>query len=328
MKKTLLNSVAPMLLFAMLLTSCKKETETIVPSGQDTASDSFFGNNSCRLTRIWYSPDAYVGLHYNNRGLADQWVTHYSDNTEEVYNIQYDFLGRMKKAVYTYEGELQNTIRFFYTGRNLTKEIWYDANDEVYMTVNDSYNWLGQVTKRENTLGVKVLFFNDLNGNTPVIKTYIDNELSVLYNYTYNQPNKNPFKAIPGVPLGFPYMELTFSSWWETSEKATEYADGIATVLYADDPAQTVLNFGNHHTLSALFTYDYINEESNSFLFDYENCGGPQDNGGNTTYRPATIPGKRNSHELLLELNRVLRSGKNGNEIKENLSKLKAAFNK
>ena len=53
-------------------------------------------------------------------------------------------------------------------------------------------------------------------------------------------------------------MELTFSTWWETSAKATEYTDGVATILYADDPSQTVLEFGERHSLTSILNYDYI----------------------------------------------------------------------
>ncbi len=326
MKKRLLNLTSLMLLGILLLTGCKKEVEPATHVDQAATENGFSGINNCRLTKIWYSPDAYVKLHYNSHELADKWITHFSDNTEEVYDIEYDASKRIKKATYSYAGEFLNTIRFFYTGRNITKEIWYDPAGEEFMTIYDSYNFLGQITKRENTLGVKVLFSNNLIGNTPRIKTYIDDELSVAYEYTYYQPNPNPFKAIPGIPFGFPYMELTFSSWWETSEKATEYIDAVPTVLYADDPSQTVLSFGYRHTLTSIFDYDYINEESRTTGFEYENCGSVHN--VPTDSRPAQYSGKQQSRSILLELSRAMHTGKNSKQIKENLVKLKATLHK
>lgn len=322
MKQRLLNLTSVMLLGILLLTGCKKEVEPLTTADQTGTENDLLGIKSCRLTKIWYSPDAYVKFHYNSHGLADKWITHFDDNTEEVYDIEYDASRRMKKATYSYEGEFLNTIRFVYSGRNITKEIWYDPAGDVYMTIYDSYNFLGQITKRENTLGVKVLFSNNLIGNTPRIKTYVDNELSVAYEYTYLQPNQNPFKAIPGIPFGFPYMELTFSAWWETSEKATEYIDGEPTVLYADDPNQTVMTFGNHHTLASLFDYDYFNEESRTTSFEYENCGSIY-NVQNSPSIPIQSAVKQHSRSIKLELSRAMHNGKNSKEIKENLIKLK-----
>ena len=323
--KQFLSIAVTLLLASALLTGCKKEIETLAPSSESTAGNLVHADCNCRLTKLWFSDVAYVGLHYNNRGLADQWVTHYDDENIETYNIQYNG-GRMKKAIYDFNGELQYTIHFYYTGNNITKEVWKDPTGNVYMTIYDSYNWLGQIVKRENTLGVKVLFFNNIFGNTPEVKTYINGELSVAYEYSYNQPNRNPYRAIPGVPFGFPYMELTFSTWWETSQKATEYTDGIPTVLYADDPSQTVMGFGECHSLTSVLNYDYINDYSYNTYFEYENCG--NHNGNDKSVNPKTSkkfnPAK-SAGELHLQINRILKSGKTGEEIKRNLGQLKAS---
>lgn len=322
MKQTSVYYAVSLLFVFVLLTSCKKNNEKWEPLAENTSGRGIHGDCDCRLSKLWFSDVAYVGLHYNNQGLADQWVTHYDDANIETYNIEYQG-GRMKKAVYDFNGELQNTIYFYYTGNKLTKEVWNDADGNLFMTTYDSYNSLGQIVKRENSMGVKVLFYNNSIGNTPLIKTYINNELSVVYEYSYNQPNRNPYAAIPGIPFGFPYMELTFSTWWETSQKATEYIDGVPTVLYAVDPSQTVLGFGECHSLTSVFNYDYIYNESYSTTFDYENCGTHPGNykysnsGTSKKFNPAKSTGA-----LHLQINRIL-NGKNGEEIKRNLRKLK-----
>ena len=113
MKKTFVSIAVSLLFGSILLPGCKKETEGIVASEESAARNGICGDCHCRLTKLWFSDVAYVGLHYNNRGLADQWVTHYDDENIETYNIQYNG-GRMKKAIYDFNSELQYTIYFIF----------------------------------------------------------------------------------------------------------------------------------------------------------------------------------------------------------------------
>ncbi|MEP7163745.1 MAG: hypothetical protein ABI741_03575 [Ferruginibacter sp.] len=322
-----LITLSTVLVFNLLVfTGCRKEelntTQDNATSEDMLSTDKFW--SECRLTRLGYTTiDFYHQFKYNNKGLAREWRVHYEDGTEDIYKLEYDQLNRLKKATDYYDGALFNTIRFFYTGNKVTKEIWYTPAGDIDFETYNTYNWLGQLVKRENTNGAKTIFSPTIIGNTPLFKLYFDDELYMVGEYTYHQPNKNPWRAIPGVDYGFPYIALDFTNWWESSEKITIYEDGIPTVIYAYDPAQTVMSFGQQHSLSSVFNYDYVNELDETYVFDYENCGRGQHHDPGNSSKTIKPSGHSMQSHLLSEICKTLRNGAKANAVKEKFRQLK-----
>lgn len=257
--------------FAMLIviSSCQKSiTESNTEAVAKVPDASL--KNKCQLTHMALEGFDFR-FHYNSKGLADEWQVDYGTGIPDVYTMEYNNNNRLSRGWYHYDGFLLATIDFVWIGNRLTTEIW-DYSGFPF-EVENIYDVKGQIIRREISYGFTAKTQYSPNGNILVRDILIGDELIQRRDYTYNQPNKNPFLAIQGLPYGFPFISFDFSPWWETSEKITEYSAGSPLVTFDEDPAQTVMHIGFQNYPAAVDHFDLVNNSPVLFSFEYQNCG-------------------------------------------------------
>jgi hypothetical protein len=270
----------------LAISSCQKSiTETKDEVAAKSLPDEML-KNQCKLTHMALEGFDFR-FHYNSKGLADEWRIDYGTGIPDVYTMEYNNDNHLTRAWYHYDGELQSTIDFEWTGNLLTKENW-DYSGFLFDVVN-TYNIKGEMTGREVSYGYSIVSEHSPNGNAPIRDIFFDGELFYRGEYTFNQANKNPFLAIRGIPYGFPFLTFEFTKWWETSEKQTYYFDGDPFVVLDEDPAQTSVQFGFQNYLSGVTHFDVVSNSNIPFGFEYQNCG-PE---GNAPTRTNSSPAQQ-----------------------------------
>jgi hypothetical protein len=252
------------------ISSCQKSvTETKDEVATKRLPDGIL-KNQCQLTRM--NVEGFDNqFHYNDKGLVDEWTIDFGFDFPDVYTMEYDNDNKLSRAWYHYDGQLFATINFEWTGSLLTKENW-DYSGFLFDVIN-IYDRKGQMIKREASYGHSAIAEYSSNGNIPVREIYFAGELQQRNEYTFYQPNKNPFLAIRGLPYGFPFVIFDFSKWWETSEKIIDYTSGSPVVAYDYDPAQTVMQIGFQNYPTLVTHYDLVTNTIVPYSFEYQNCG-------------------------------------------------------
>lgn len=276
MKKNYLKHIGPVLLAVLLVSSCQKSTiekpSAIKESTEEAArkSPNASQKNRCQLT---YGVDAnsYPNwFHYNDKGLADEWRIDFGDGIPDVYTMKYDKWNRLIHADEHIDGILFSTIDFVWTGNNITKEYW--NQDGFLFDVVNTYDKKGQMITREASYGYRGEMEYSRNGNIDRYFVYYLDELISFDILTYNQPNKNPFLAIQGIPYSFPYVSNLWGKWHETSDIYTIYDNGTPIVILDTDPAQTVMQLTRRNYLSSVTFFDRVSQSFVTRNFEYENC--------------------------------------------------------
>jgi hypothetical protein len=274
MKKFFFIHVTMFFALLIVFSSCQKSITESSTEAETKVPDASL-KNKCQLTAM--NLEGFNNrFHYNTKGLADEWKIEYGDGIyHDVYTLSYDNNNHLSRALYHYDGLLQAIIDFVWTGNRLTTERW-DYSGFPF-EVENIYDVKGQIIRREISYGFTAVNQYSPNGNILVRDILIGDELIHRGQYTYNQPNKNPFLAIQGLPYGFPFITFDFSPWWETSEKITEYSAGSPFVTLDEDPAQTVMHIGFQNYPAAVDHFDLVTNSLVLFSFEYQNCG-PQGN--------------------------------------------------
>jgi hypothetical protein len=84
----------------------------------------------------------------------------------------------------------------------LTREHW-DVGGFFQFDYINTYDKHGRIIKRETSNGYYAMIEFSPQGNHLRDVVYFGDEVLASDDYTYNQPNKNPFTAIPGLPYAF-----------------------------------------------------------------------------------------------------------------------------
>jgi hypothetical protein len=270
-------------LAGLLISSCQKESKEQNPEIA-VQSAKTKPKNECRLVASNVNDAfsfAYDTYHYNSLGLCDVWTDN-SSFGNNVYNQRYDANGRLVGSEWNYEGSLITTIEFTYQNGRIVKESWYwagttDLYDEIWFT----YNARGQIVKNESFVNDwyaetkyapdgSVLSGEIIFGGSPYFSFY----------YTYNRPVKNPYLAVTGIDMFFPYYTPSaFSSKFRhAAEKEIIYDfDGSPLVMFDYDPAKTTWEVGGQNYALSNDCYDPLSNGWYNYSFEYENCG--SDNG-------------------------------------------------
>jgi hypothetical protein len=270
MKQKIFIPALIFLVSLLAISSCQKSvTETKDEIATKGLPEGIL-KNQCQLTRM--NVEGFDNqFHYNDKGLADEWIIDFGTGIPDVYTMEYDNDNKLSRAWYHYDGQLIAMIDFEWTGGLLTKENW-DYSGFLFDVIN-TYDRKSQMIKREMSYGHSAIAEYSSNGNIPVREIYFAGELQQRNEYTFYQPNKNPFLAIRGIPYGFPFVLFDFSKWWETSEKITYYSGGSPFVAYDYDPAQTVMQIGFQNYPTLVTHYDILTSNTVPYVFEYQNCG-------------------------------------------------------
>ena len=283
MRKYLRSSTASIGFFVLfLLTGCKKEVAeptSINPQEEEAISENFsgkFGRNSCRLKTLDWATVGIWQFHYNEKGLADQWIINYGPDLPLHTNAMiYDNQNRLIQSNEVYFGS-NYEYRFYYIGKRLTRltrtniDFPDDATDFTF-----TYNWKGQNTRQDDNIHDQhVLMYYDAIGNCTQTDLYFGSDLIFSDLYTYNKPVRNPKSQIPGVDVGFPFYGTggITDKWWFTSNKTIIYDNGNPILFNDYDPFKTRIKSGNKHLPITASYFDRVTESTVDITFDYDNC--------------------------------------------------------
>jgi len=282
MKKNLLMNLTFIFFAALLLSGCKKSIEetTEVATEESTKSKQVKDKqldpkkNECQLT-FGYDHGGFPNyFHYNSMGLVDEWRI-VRPEMQYIITMTYDNKNRLSTASFP-DHDFLVSIEFVWSGDRITREHW-DVGGFFQFDYINTYDRHGRIIKRETSNGYTGIIEFTPEGNHLRDVLYFNGELLQSDDYTYNQPNKNPFTAIPGLPYAFLYTNPYQSKWYATSNKFIENYTGNPVVVLDTDPAQTVMEFGFRHYLSSVTYYDRVSETFMTRNFEYQNCG-PQNN--------------------------------------------------
>ncbi len=282
MKKNLLN-LSLALFVALFTTGCQKSmqetTEEATVEGMQSkmakAKQSDPKKNECQLT-FGYDDGGFANyFHYNSMGLVDEWRIDRPE-MQFIITMAYDSKNRLSTASFPDPFIGLINIEFVWSGDRITREHW-DVGGFFQFDYINTYDKHGNIIKRETSYGYSTIIEFSPQGNYLRYVSYFDGEPLQSDEYTYNQPNKNPFMAIPGLPYPFLYTNAYVSKWYATSDKFTLYENSNPVVLFDTDPAQTVMETGFQHYLSSATYYDRVSGTFMTRTFEYQNCG-PQSN--------------------------------------------------
>jgi len=219
--------------------------------------------------------------------------------------MKYDNDNRLSHADWLFDGALYSTVEFVWSGKNIIRENW--NQDGFQFNVVNTYNPKGQLIRREVSYGFRTEIEYSPNGNPISYFAYFADEPFGSDILTYNQPNKNPFLAIHGIPYGFPYIAWVFGKWHETSDIFTDYSTGTPIVGLDTDPAQTAMQLTHQNYLSSVTFFDRVRQSFMTRNFEYQNCG-PANNASSITANslpgPNLTPGKMLTKRFPLLLGR------------------------
>jgi len=270
-------SFLTLMLATVLIGSCKKELNTPTAQTAEILGVSNHANveSKCRLVFLDWPTSSTWQFHYNEKGLADQWIIDYGFGSPlHINEMTYDDQNRMIQSKEVYFGG-NYVIDFFYENNRVSRlrrasADFPDAMQDFIYT----YNAKGEnIRQDDNVNDIHVLMFYDAMGNCTTTDLYFGDLLAYSDNYTFEQSTRNPELNIPGVTIGFPFYGGSFISnkRWFTSNRTVILPNGTFNEY---DPAQTEINEGSHHFPLTANYYDLISQARINMTFDYENCNG------------------------------------------------------
>ncbi len=272
-----------MLLFSLLLFSgCRKETTEATASEKATASNLASSDNlhfnKCRLAYLDW-PNFYTWkFHYNEKGLADDWIIDFGDGFPRHHTMEYDKKNRLIKSHEHYNNTIY-TYHFTYTVNRLTKVTWSNNTIDEKGEILFAYNRKGQMIRQDAIPNdVHVRMFYDPIGNLTRSDIYLGSELYLSDLYRFDNSVRNPCLTISGVD--YPFAFLGGGLWnkqWFTSNRTIIYDNGSRFLLVDYDPSKTIIKAGYQHYPIAASYYDNATEGPAIFTFKYENCNGNGD---------------------------------------------------
>ncbi len=285
MKKNFLKLISSFLLAGLIITGCQKEKTALNEEidGQSTAARSEKAGG-CRMTVYDYYDGIgdYHSIDYFSykNGLVDEWLTFYGS----LFKMEYDSKRKLTISR-VYDGEtLSYTIHFIYEKDKVVKEIWYDGNtQQVADEVSYFYNQKGEMIRNQSIAYDNYVLYTYTKQGYLESWFYHEGGLPLTKaEYTYHDPNKNPYEAKPGIEYSFPYSNAAFLAGkrWYSSEKITVYDEGGNSFVYYDlDPLQTTWQSGSQNYPLRANYVDILSGASIINTFEYENCS--RDNNNN-----------------------------------------------
>jgi hypothetical protein len=276
MKKNHLKLISSFLLAVLFIAGCQKEAKESTESNALVNSANKARENSCRMTVQDWPTIGRWEFHYNDKGLADEWIIDlgygmvnetmiYNDNDKLIQAIE-DFFGEP----YIYD--------FFYTGNKLSHVKRTSFNNPADFTdFQYIYNSKGQITRQDDDVNDQHIIMDyDAIGNCTKTDIYFGTDLIYSDEYTFNLPSRNPRAAVPGVNTGFPFYGVAgFTDKKNfSSNRTTIYDNGIPFLLNDYDPAQTTINTSNHNYPVSADYFDLISQGNINVTYEYENCNG------------------------------------------------------
>lgn len=257
----------------LFLAGCQKDVQEPAGSinGEIESSDSRLHSN-IRFTES-NSEFGIIRFDYGKKGLLDTWEL----VDAASYAHDYDKWGRLKKSkAYDADGSLVNTIYFFYNKKGqMDHEKWYEGDtwnltDEVF----HQFDYKGRAKYFESKIQdykVKLKWSGD--DNLLSWDMYIGGIIAARGDYSYNTHYKNPFHAVPGLPVAYNFSNGYFfqSKRYATTEDYYEFDEnGTLIGTYTQDPSKTIARPGPAGYPSSQDVYDNAEQSFIHFVFSYE----------------------------------------------------------
>ncbi len=300
MKKNYFKNISSFLLISLFFIGCQKDLKENPETDLQQANAK--PKNECRMTNFTY-PGGEYNYHYNNQGLCDEWnISDYG-----LFRQEYDINRRLAISKLYVGGDLIFTIHFFYEGKKVNKEIWYNGNtSEIYDEVLYTYNSKGEMVRMESFIGdYYTIMSYTAEGNNSSWDFFIGGSPYYSVVSIYTKPYKNPYLAVPGIEHGFPFINphINSSKWSSASDKFTVYDEnGDPIVVFDYDPAQTFWQLGQQNYPLSVTFYDLISEQWFPLTFEYENCiPGNNNSNARITQAPSTTSSRKINPVMLLK---------------------------
>ena len=328
MKKNYLKLISSFLFATLVIIGCQKETKESAGSNELVNSAAKARENSCRMTVNDWPTAAIFEFHYNDRGLADEWITDYGFGSPLHTNeMTYDNNDRLIESTEFYFGSTY-IYHFYYTGKLMTRLTRVNVDDPAdVVDVLFAYNSKGQNIRQDDEINDSHVFMTyDNIGNCTRTDLYFGTDLVFSDIYSFSLPARNPRAAVPGVEIGFiAYGPAGFTDKWQFTSNRTEYYDNGNLYLFNDyDPAQTTINTGNHNYPSSATYYDLVTEAPITITFEYENCSG----NGNVAKAGGSQTNMNHGAKTSIKSKRSLLRMGSAKSIKEQIRKMKQQLKK
>jgi len=282
MKKEVFFRVGLMLFALIMITSC--QDQILEPEQSDDAllKSGSKGNeeNKIRLLEDKGLSDGFLfGYRYNETGLADSFYLSKPDMYNFWATMEYDKKKRMSKARFYYSDVDFYDIVLTWEKDKLVKETWYapGTNDVVDYYVN-TYNKRGQLVRRDDPpWQFYSLFQYDNNGNLKKMEViWDDGSLYYGQEFSYSKPVKNPFTAVPGMPVTLFFVEWNDSSPNRFTGIKNYYNDenGNKVIDFNWESDETVIKAGHEHYAAYQNSRDIFSDTWTDQTWTYEKSSG------------------------------------------------------
>ena len=265
-----------------MITSC--HDQVLEPELSD---DSFLKSGSkgkeeykIRLLEDKGLSDGFLqGYRYNEMGLADSFYLSKPDLFNFWATMEYDKKNRMSKARFFYSEDDFYDIILTWEKDKLVKETWYvPGTEDILDYYINTYNKKGQLVKRDNPpYNWYSQFHYDNKGNLKS-QEIINNDGSLYYGweFSYSKPVKNPFTAVPGMPVSIFFVEWNEISPNRFTGLKTYYhdEDGNKVVDFNWESAETILKAGPGHYAVYQNSRDVISNNWTDQTWTYEKSSG------------------------------------------------------
>jgi hypothetical protein len=303
MTKEIFFRAGLILVALIMITSCKDQVlESDLSDGALLKSASL-GNveNKIRLLEDKGLRDGFLqGYRYNEMGLVDSFYL----SKPGLYNfwatMEYDNKKRMSKARFYYSEADFYDIVLTYKKDKLVKETWYSPGTEYIVDYYvNTYNKKGQLIRRDDPpYSYHSLFHYDNKGNLKGLEV-INDVGSLIYGAeeSYSKPVKNPFTAVPGMPVSLFFVDDNISSPNRFTGINNYYNDenGNKVVFFNWESAETVIKAGPEHYAVYQNSRDVVTDTWTDQTWTYEKSSGKSESHHNWDNHSGH---KANSHDL------------------------------
>ncbi|MGZ8550130.1 MAG: hypothetical protein ACXWV2_05690 [Chitinophagaceae bacterium] len=282
---TILKYCCFILLTVLLGVSCKREVEFTSKPGD--LQEDFKNNeanrgafNNCRLTYTDYGDGLFTENYgYNARGLVNDLRIENFGFLSIHATMQYDSWDRLSKGTLSYDDVTVYDFVFEYKHNRIVKETYYEQGTSVvYDEVTNTYNWKGQIIKRDDPpFDYYATFEYDIFGNLTKSEARTSGgELVTREEYKYRKSTRDPSTARPGLPYSFWYLIYLEAGPFVDWTRDVFIGDGAGGEfkVYDENPEKTVITRTAKNLASSRLTFDEIAGIEYHQYWEYENCGG------------------------------------------------------
>ena len=227
--------------------------------------------NSVRLT---YGESIFGGFfyEYNDNGLVDRI---HSGPGFTYFAHEYDAAGKLVRAQLYPNTVFNLYIDFFYTGKEVTYEVWY-LNGNLIGEHWYHYNAKGQMYFADNGPSSQYYYTYTTDGNIDQFTIVEEGKKAFTMRFTYGKQIKNPLSAVPGFSYNYNASHGFYvrNKWHPTSEIFVFYDEEGNEITFQEvDPESSIIVAGPSNYATSSDYFDILNNFTVHYEFRYGNCG-------------------------------------------------------